>query len=108
MTGRRRLHAVSVAVWVPDADTAIERAVAAGSVVVTAPADSAFGQRGGRVRDPFGNIWWVVTQAEEVPEEEMWRRLSETRYAEQMRIAQETLDTELTGDAHGWSSAPIH
>jgi hypothetical protein len=38
----------------------------------------------------------------------MWRRLSETRYAEQMRIAQETLDTELTGDAHGWSSAPIH
>lgn len=95
-------------VWVPDADTAIERAVAAGSVVVTAPADSAFGQRGGRVRDPFGNIWWVVTQTEEVPEEEMWRRLSETRYAEQMRIAQETLDIELTGTMHGRSSAPVH
>lgn len=95
-------------VWVPDADAAIDRAVAAGSVVVTAPSDSAFGQRGGRVRDPFGNIWWVVTQVEEVPEEEMWRRLSATRYAEQMRIAQETLDTAFTGHAHGWSSAPIH
>ena len=35
-------------VWVPNADGAFEKAVAAG----------AFGQRGGRVKDPFGNIWW--------------------------------------------------
>ena len=94
-------------VWVPDADAAIEQAIAAGGVVVTAPADSAFGQRGGRVRDPFGNIWWVVTQAEVVAEEEMWRRLSEPRYAEQLRVAQETLDAELSGEGGGWNSAVV-
>ncbi|WP_243882963.1 VOC family protein [Cellulomonas dongxiuzhuiae] len=35
-------------VWVPDADRAFERAVAAGATVVTELDDSAFGQRGGR------------------------------------------------------------
>src|SRR5262245_66105466 len=46
-------------VFVADADEAFGRAVAAGASVVTALADDAFGQRGGRGRDPFGNIWWV-------------------------------------------------
>jgi PhnB protein len=94
-------------VWVPDADRAFERAVAAGATVVTELDDSAFGQRGGRVRDPFGNIWWVVSQVEDVPEEVMWRRLQEPTYAAGMRIAQETLDAELSGRGHGRSSAPV-
>ena len=94
-------------VFVADADEAFGRAVAAGASVVTALADDAFGQRGGRVKDPFGNVWWVVGRVEEVAEDEMWRRLAEPRYAEAMRVAQETLDAELGGRSWGNSSRPV-
>ncbi|MFD4502372.1 VOC family protein [Streptomyces sp. NPDC058457] len=94
-------------VFVADADDTFDRAVAAGAEVVTSPADDAFGQRGGRVKDPFGNIWWVVAHVEDVSEEEMWRRLREPVYAEAMRVAQETLDAELGGRGQGRSSAPV-
>jgi PhnB protein len=94
-------------VFVPDADEGFARAVAGGATVVTAIADDAFGQRGGRVRDPFGNIWWVVSRVEEVAEDEMWRRLGEPRYAAAMRVAQETLDAELGGRREGQASAPV-
>ncbi|WP_433370181.1 VOC family protein [Actinoplanes sp. CA-142083] len=87
-------------VFVADADAAIERAVAAGARVVTASATHAFGQRGGRVRDPFGNIWWISAVVEEVAPEEGMRRLSEAPYAAAMRDAQETLDKELSGRDH--------
>lgn len=93
-------------VFVPDADDAFARALGAGAHSVTEIADSAFGQRGGRVKDPFGNIWWVVTHVEDVPEDEIWERLQKPEHAEQMRIAQETLDAELAGRSSGRSSAP--
>lgn len=93
-------------VFVPDPEATFERAVAAGARVVTPLADDAFGQRGGRLRDPFGNVWWVVTVMEEVSEDEMWRRLALPAQAEVMRVAQETLDAELTGRA-GRSSTPV-
>jgi PhnB protein len=94
-------------VFVPDPDDAFARAVSAGAEVVTPIASDAFGQRGGRVKDPFGNIWWVSSHVEDVPEAEMWKRLAEPHYADLMRIAQETLDAELSGRADGTSSAPI-
>ncbi|WP_414672391.1 VOC family protein [Lentzea sp.] len=65
------------ALFVADADEAFSQAVAAGGRVVTPLADNAFGQRGGRVKDPFGNIWWVVSCVEDVSEDEMWKRLQD-------------------------------
>ena len=59
-----------------DADATMDRAVAAGARVVTAPRTHAFGQRGGRVRDPFGNIWWISAVVEDVSPDEGMRRLS--------------------------------
>ncbi|MFJ5723024.1 VOC family protein [Streptomyces sp. NPDC093149] len=94
-------------VFLADADEAFSQAVAAGGHVVTSLADDAFGQRGGRIKDPFGNIWWVVSCVEDVSEDEMWKRLQDPVYAEAMRVAQETLDAELSGRHHGRSSAPI-
>ena len=94
-------------VFVADADRAFSQAVAAGGQVVTPVADDAFGQRGGRVKDPFGNIWWVVGRVEDVTEGEMWQRLQDPVYADVMRVAQETLDAELSGRGHGHSSAPV-
>ncbi|MFF2454098.1 VOC family protein [Isoptericola sp. NPDC058082] len=94
-------------VFVPDADATFAKAVAAGAQVVTDLSDSAFGQRGGRVKDPFGNVWWVVSHVEDVPEELVWQRLQQPGFADQMRVAQETLDAELSGRSHGRSSAPV-
>jgi PhnB protein len=94
-------------VFVSDADAAFAAAIAAGGEVVTALADDAFGQRGGRVKDPFGNVWWVTSHVEDVPEDEMWARLQDPAYAERMRVAQETLDAELSGRTQGRSSKPI-
>ncbi|MCQ9182567.1 VOC family protein [Streptomyces sp. IBSBF 2953] len=94
-------------VFVADADRAFSQAVKAGGQIVTALANDAFGQRGGRIKDPFGNIWWVVSHVEDVAEAEMWKRLRDPVYAEAMRVAQETLDAELSGHAHGRSSAPV-
>ncbi|MFI7355997.1 VOC family protein [Streptomyces avidinii] len=93
-------------VYVPDADAAMAAAVAHGARVVTEADDSAWGDRGGRVRDPFGNIWWVVSRVEEVAPDEAWRRMGEPKYAESMRTAQRTLDAELSGRASGTASAP--
>ncbi|HZN73747.1 MAG TPA: VOC family protein [Micromonosporaceae bacterium] len=94
-------------VYVADADATTERAIAAGARVVTAPATHAFGQRGGRVRDPFGNIWWISAVVEEVAPEEGMRRLAEPQYAEAMRDAQETLDRELSGRTESIVSPPL-
>ncbi|MER7735631.1 VOC family protein [Streptomyces erythrochromogenes] len=93
-------------VYVPDADAALAAAVAQGAQLVTAAADSAWGDRGGRVRDPFGNIWWVVSRVEDVAPDRAWERMSEPKYAEAMRMAQETLDIALSGRDSGKASAP--
>lgn len=93
-------------VFVEDADATMERAVAAGAQVVTRPSTHAFGQRGGRARDPFGNIWWISSVVEDLTPEEGMRRLVEPVYADAMREAQETLDRELSG-REGSASRPI-
>ncbi|MFD9006320.1 VOC family protein [Streptomyces sp. NPDC059582] len=93
-------------VYVPDADAAMAAAVAHGARVVTEAADSAWGDRGGRVRDPFGNIWWVMSRIEHVAPDAAWQRMSEPRYAEAMRTAQETLDATLSGRQAGVASTP--
>ncbi|MEU6299701.1 VOC family protein [Streptomyces erythrochromogenes] len=93
-------------VYVPDADATMASAVAHGAQVVTEVAASAWGDRGGRVRDPFGNIWWVVSRVEDVAPDRAWERMSEPKYAEAMRVAQETLDTALSGRGSGRASAP--
>ena len=45
---------------VPDADKAIERAVAAGATVTLPAHDAFWGDRYGQLRDPFGHGWSVA------------------------------------------------
>jgi PhnB protein len=94
-------------VFVADADAATARALAHGATVVTENATHAFGLRGGRVRDPFGNIWWISAVVERVEPAEGMRRLAEPAYAEAMAVAQETLDRELSGGPVRAASRPV-
>jgi len=51
--------------YVPDADAAYRRALEAGAVSVTEPADQPYGDRNAGVKDVFGNQWFVATQIRE-------------------------------------------
>lgn len=59
---------------VDDCDAAIRRAVEAGATVVRAPQDQFYGERSGRIRDPFGQEWTLGHELEKVPPDEMQRR----------------------------------
>ncbi|MGH2873891.1 MAG: VOC family protein [Solirubrobacteraceae bacterium] len=48
----------------PDVDAAWERAVSAGAEVVHPLADQFYGERGGRLADPFGNQWMFAQRIE--------------------------------------------
>ena len=48
-------------VYVPDADAAFQRAIAAGATSMGEPADRPYGERAGFVRDAFGNHWYIST-----------------------------------------------
>ena len=52
--------------YVPDADAAYARAIAAGATSVTPVADQPYGERNGTLIDPFGNLWTVATHMKDV------------------------------------------
>lgn len=60
--------------YVEDADTLYQRAIAAGATSLRAPADQFYGDRIGGVQDASGNQWWIATHIEDVSPEEMARR----------------------------------
>jgi uncharacterized glyoxalase superfamily protein PhnB len=65
--------------YVEDMDDLYKSAMAAGGVSVREPRDEFYGDRVGAVKDPSGNIWWIATHKEDVPDEEMMRRMKEAR-----------------------------
>jgi PhnB protein len=74
--------------YVEDSDAVYQRALDAGATSVTEITNMAWGDRGGRVRDPLGNIWWITTRIEDLDPEEIARRMGEKEYIEAMRYAQ--------------------
>jgi uncharacterized glyoxalase superfamily protein PhnB len=71
-----RVSAVMATYW-DDVDAAWERALAAGAEIVYPLADHFYGERGGRLRDPFGQQWMLSQHIEDVSGEEMERRMAE-------------------------------
>jgi PhnB protein len=65
---------VKLQIYVPDADAAVARAVAAGATLLRPVQDQFHGSRSGMVADPFGHGWFIATQTEEVEPAEMQRR----------------------------------
>jgi len=63
-----------LALQVDDVDAAAEQAVAAGAKVLSPVADQFYGDRSGKLEDPFGHIWHLSTRIEELSQEEMQRR----------------------------------
>jgi len=64
----------SLFLYVPDVDAAFKRAVDAGCTGLMPPTDMFWGDRFGKLRDPFGNEWGMATHKEDVPPKQMAER----------------------------------
>jgi uncharacterized glyoxalase superfamily protein PhnB len=58
--GERELFPAFLYVYVPDADYAYTRAIAAGATSLEQPLDTPYGDRRAMVRDPFGNVFQIA------------------------------------------------
>jgi uncharacterized glyoxalase superfamily protein PhnB len=62
---------IAMHVYVPDVDAVFQQAVSAGAKVVMPPMDMFWGDRYGKVADPFGHSWALATHKEDVSPEQM-------------------------------------
>jgi len=69
--------AVSLMLYVPDVDATVATAIAGGAKVVRQVENQFYGDRMGTIEDPFGHRWYVATHVEDVPPEEMARRVAD-------------------------------
>ncbi|MEO7994555.1 MAG: VOC family protein [bacterium] len=60
-SGEARIHTAMFYIYVPDADAAFAKALAAGATSTRELADQPYGERNGGVVDNWGNEWWVGT-----------------------------------------------
>jgi uncharacterized glyoxalase superfamily protein PhnB len=66
--------AVAIYLQVDNVDSLMAAAVAAGASVVNPATDQFYGERSGKIRDPFGHHWLMSQQIEKVSIEEMQKR----------------------------------
>lgn len=59
---------------VDEVDAVAKRAIAAGAKVIFPVRDQFYGERAGRLQDPFGHMWIVSTRIEQLSGREMRRR----------------------------------
>lgn len=65
----------TIHMFVEDVDKAFQRAVDAGAKAEMPPQDMFWGDRYGRLTDPFGQPWSIATHKEELTQEEIEKRM---------------------------------
>lgn len=65
---------VSLLIYVDDVDVFIARALGAGATLVNDIEDQFYGDRSGTIKDPFGHLWTIATQKEELTPDEIHER----------------------------------
>ena len=65
---------VTVHMYVQDANATFERAVKAGATAKMPPQDMFWGDRFGKLTDPYGHEWSIAQHIEDVPPDEMAKR----------------------------------
>ncbi len=85
-----------IRLYVDDSDSFYARALKAGALSMTKVVTQAWGEQGGRVVDPFGNVWWITSKVEEVSPEEIMERTKRQEYIDAMEYAQKSFNPFLT------------
>ena len=68
-------RSVGFLVYVNDVDKVASEVVMAGMKVIKELGNRPYGDRSGTFEDPFGHVWSIATRIEDVPREEMTKRL---------------------------------
>jgi PhnB protein len=68
---------VTLSVYVEDVDAVFDTALAEGATSIRDVENQFYGDRSGQFEDPFGHRWNVQTHIEDVPPEEMEKRMAE-------------------------------
>ena len=68
--------AVRIMLYVNDVDATVKTALAEGAKLVQPVEDKFYGDRAGTIEDPFGHHWHIGTHKEDVPPDEMQRRVA--------------------------------
>ncbi len=71
-----RRSPVMLLLYVTDVDAVVARALAAGATLLRPVQDQFYGDRAGTIVDPFGHCWTIATHKEDVPPEELNRRMA--------------------------------
>jgi len=69
--------AAGIMLYVDNVDNVFKQAVSAGAKADQQPSDMFWGDRYGKLTDPFGHSWSVATHIEDVPPQEMAKRAKE-------------------------------
>jgi PhnB protein len=64
-------NSVNLCVYVPDVDAVLKKATDNGAKLLMPAEDQFYGDRSGRIEDPFGYLWIISTHIKDVSEEEM-------------------------------------
>lgn len=80
--------------YVKDSELLYNQALEAGATSMTKVITQAWGDKGGRVIDPFGNVWWITSQVEEVSPTEMEIRMGQEEYINAMEYAQTSFNLQ--------------
>ncbi len=70
-------NSINLSIYVPDVDAVLKSAVENGAKLLMAAEDQFYGDRSGRIEDPFGYIWIISTHIKNVSEEEMQKLMQE-------------------------------
>lgn len=74
--------------YVEDVDTIFNKAVSAGSRVLDPVKDQFWGDRHGRLEDPFGHVWSISTHKEDLSPAEL-KKAAEAAFAEMSKNVKE-------------------
>jgi len=69
--GTLKGNSVNLCIYVPDVDATVQKAVDNKAKLIMPAEDQFYGDRSGRIEDPFGYIWIISTHVKDVSEEEM-------------------------------------
>jgi PhnB protein len=95
---------VPIELYVEDVDALAARAIGAGAKVIFPIADQFYGDRSGRLQDPFGHVWIVSTHKEDLTSDAISRRAHAWMSQMQTAAAREKPAAQPTGAPAGYHS----
>ena len=70
-------NSVNLCIYVNDVDAVIKKATSNGAKLLMPVTDQFYGDRSGRIEDPYGYVWIVATHIKDVSEQEMKKAMDE-------------------------------